>query len=177
MRVRRVRRADIPQISHLYYETVRRVNARDYSPEQIRAWAPRVYPDAFWQRRFRRYEVFVAEDGGAVVGFVELGRAGEIDCFYIHHGHQGRGIGAALMARVKREARGRGNTCRFACGRCVSITAEPFFRRMGFRVTRRQIKIYRNRAFKQAVIEKRLGRIGKVSRKYGGPAVPHNRPN
>mgnify|MGYP002067605222 CR=1 FL=1 len=42
----------------------------------------------------------------------------------------------------------------------VSITAEPFFRRLGFRVVRRQIKIYRNRAFKQAVMEKRLRRAG-----------------
>jgi hypothetical protein len=42
MRIRRVRRADFPQISHLYYATVRRVNASDYSREQIEAWAPRV---------------------------------------------------------------------------------------------------------------------------------------
>jgi putative acetyltransferase len=49
MRIRRVRRTDIPEISRLSYETVHRVNARDCSPEQIRAWAPRVYPDAFWQ--------------------------------------------------------------------------------------------------------------------------------
>ncbi len=102
MRIRLVRRPDIPQIARLYHETVHRVNARDYSPEQIRAWAPRVYPDAFWQRRFQHYEVFVGEDGGAVVGFVELGRAGEIDCFYVHHRHQHLGIGAALMARVER---------------------------------------------------------------------------
>ena len=157
MGIRRVRRADIPHISRLYYETVHRVNARDYSPEQIRAWAPRVYPDAFWQRRFRRYEVFVAEDGGAVVGFVELGRTGEIDCFYVHHSRQHRGIGAALMARVEREARSRGNTRLFAD---VSVTAEPFFRRMGFRAVTRQIKIYRNRPFKQAVMEKTLRRAG-----------------
>jgi putative acetyltransferase len=157
MGIRRVRRADIPQISHLYYETVHRVNARDYSPEQIWAWAPRVYPDAFWQRRFRRYEVFVAEDGGTVAGFVELAPKGEIDCFYVHHAHQHRGIGAALMARVEREALARGNSRLRAD---VSITAEPFFRRMGFRVVRRQIKIYRNRAFKQAVMEKTLRRAG-----------------
>ena len=157
MRIRPVKRADIPQIACLYYETVHRANARDYGPEQIRAWAPRVYPDAFWQRRFRRYEVLVAEDSGAVVGFVELGRAGEIDCFYVHHGHQHRGIGAALMARVERQANSRGNTRLLAD---VSITAELFFRRLGFRVVRRQIKIYRNRAFKQAVMEKRLRRAG-----------------
>jgi putative acetyltransferase len=153
MRLRRVRRADIPQIARLYYETVRRVNARDYGPEQIEAWAPWVYPDAFWQRRFRRYRVLVAEENGSVVAFVELAPKGEIDCFYVHHGHQHRGVGTALMARVEREARSRGNSRLFAD---VSITAEPFFRRVGFRVVRRQIKIYRNRAFKQAVMEKRL---------------------
>jgi hypothetical protein len=37
MQTRRVKRADIPQIARLYFETVHRVNARDYSPEQIRA--------------------------------------------------------------------------------------------------------------------------------------------
>jgi hypothetical protein len=42
----------------------------------------------------------------------------------------------------------------------VSITAEPFFRRLGFWVVRRQIKIYRNRAFKQAVMGKRLRPAG-----------------
>jgi putative acetyltransferase len=153
MMVRRVKRADIRQIARLYYETVHRVNARDYGPEQIQAWAPRVYPDRFWQRRFGHYLVPVTEADGRVVGFVELGEIGEIDCFYVHYAHQHRGIGAALMAQVEREARARGNRRLLAD---VSITAEPFFRRTGFRVARRQIKIYRNRAFKQAVMEKRL---------------------
>jgi putative acetyltransferase len=155
MRIRRVERADITPISRLYYETVHRVNSRDYSPEQIDAWAPRVYPDAFWQRRFRRYFVLVAEEEGAIVGFAELAPTGEIDCFYVHHAHQHRGVGAALMARIEREAHARGSSRLTAD---VSITAEPFFRRMGFRIVRRQIKIFRNRAFKQAVMEKRLSR-------------------
>jgi putative acetyltransferase len=157
MRIRPVKRADIPQIAHLYFETVHRVNARDYGPDQIEAWAARVYPDAFWQRRFRHYRVLVAEDEGAVVGFAELAPKGEIDCFYVHHGHQHRGIGAALMARIERDALARGNSRLLAD---VSLTAEPFFRRMGFRIVRRQLKIYRNRAFRQAVMEKRLRRAG-----------------
>lgn len=61
------------------------------------------------------------------------------------------------MARIEREARSRGNARLHAD---VSITAEPLFRRMGFRVVRRQTKIYRDRAFKQAVMEKRLSRAG-----------------
>ena len=128
MQIRPVKRADIPQIARLYFETVHRINASDYGPEQIGAWAPRVYPDAFWQRRLRRYCVLVAEDSGAIVGFVELAPKGEIDFFYVHHGHQHRGIGAAIMARVECEARGCGNTRLLAD---VSITAEPFFHRLG----------------------------------------------
>lgn len=157
MRIRQVKRADIAQISHLYFETVHRVNSRDYSPEQIDAWAPRIYPDTFWQRRVRRYRVLVAEEEDAVVGFAELAPTGEIDCFYVHHVRQHCGIGAALMARVEREARGRGNARLTAD---VSLTAEPFFRHMGFKVVRRQVKIYRNQAFKQTVMEKRLSRAG-----------------
>jgi putative acetyltransferase len=153
MLIRRIKRTDISQIARLYYETVHKVNARDYTAEQIRAWGPRVYPDAFWQRRLRRYAVFVAEEEGTVVGFAELARRGEIDCFYVHHAHQRRGVGAALMGRIERAARSRGHP---RLNADVSITAEPFFRRMEFRVVRRQIKIYRNRAFKQAAMEKRL---------------------
>jgi putative acetyltransferase len=154
MRIRLVKRADVPEIARLYYETLHRVNARDYSPEQIAAWAPRVYPDAFWLRRFRRYRVFIAEDEGRVVGFAELAREGAIDCFYVHHAHQGKGVGAALMARGEREARRRGNTRLVAD---VSRTAEPFFRRLDFRVVRRHVKIYRNQPFKQALVERRMG--------------------
>jgi putative acetyltransferase len=58
------------------------------------------------------------------------------------------------MGRIEREARQRGATRLVAD---VSLTAEPFFRRMGFRVVRRQVKISRNWAFKQAVMAKRMG--------------------
>lgn len=158
MRIRDVKRADVPQIARLYYETVRRVNARDYSPGQIQAWAPRVYSDAFWQRRMLRYRVFVATEADTVIGFVELAANGEIDCLYVHHAYQHQGVGAALLARVEREARRRHNPRLRAD---VSLTAQPFFRRMGFSVVRRQVRIYRGRPFNLAVMEKRLPGAGR----------------
>ncbi len=57
------------------------------------------------------------------------------------------------MDRLERVARYRGMMHLHAD---VSITAEPFFRHIGFRVLRRQAKFYRNRTFKQAVMDKRL---------------------
>ena len=46
-------------------------------------------------------------------------------------------------------------------------TAEPFFRRMGFRISRRLTKFYANRMFKQAVMEKRLRRPKQLPRQAG----------
>jgi len=122
MLIRRVNRNDIPHISRLYYETIHRVNARDYNAAQLRAWAPRIYPDSFWQWRFRHYNVLVVEEEGVVVGFAEQTATGAIDCFYVCHARQRRGIGSMLMARIKGEARSRGNTRLEAD---VSTTAEP----------------------------------------------------
>lgn len=153
MLIRTAKPADAPAIAHLYYDTVHTVNARDYSPAQIEAWAPRVYGDGFWRRRFKRYRVFVAVDEDAVVGFAEFDPSGAIDCFYVHHRWQGRGVGSALMRRVVAEAR-RCKTRRLSAD--VSLTARPFFEKQGFTVVRVQKKLYRNRAFKQFVMERRL---------------------
>jgi putative acetyltransferase len=149
VRIRPWRRGHVPAIARLYYETVHTINARDYSPDQIHAWAPRIEADAFWLRRFRRYDVFVAEIDGEIAGFTELGTDGAIDCFYVHHRWQGHGVGRALMDRLLAEARRR-RVRQLSAD--VSITARAFFERMGFRVERVQKKLYRNRRFEQYVM-------------------------
>lgn len=149
-----MRRGDVPQIARLCYDTVHRINARDYRPEQIRAWAPRVRTDAWWRRRFRDGEVLVAVEGGAVRGFAELGRDGRLDCFYVHHARQGAGTGRMLMAGVAARARTRGARRLVAA---VSLTAHGFFRRMGFCTVRRRIGHCRGRPFRQFLMARPLG--------------------
>jgi putative acetyltransferase len=105
-----------------------------------------VYNEGYWQRRFRRYRVFVAESRGQVVGFAELDGRGHVDCFYVHHAWQRKGIGAALMTRVLSEAR-RAGVRRLHAD--VSTTARPFFIRMGYGVDRVQKTIYRGQPFRQ----------------------------
>jgi putative acetyltransferase len=151
--IREYRDADIPEIARLYYETVHRVNARDYGPEQIEAWAPEVAPDAYWRSRFERYRVFVAEEHGMVTGFAEIEQNGHIDCFYVHHTWQRCGVGTHLMRRIEREARQHRVHLLFAD---VSITARPFFERMGFGVVMEQKTSYRGCEFTQYFMAKRL---------------------
>ncbi len=153
VRVRTSRAGDAPQIARLYFDTVRRVDARDCDPDRLAAWAPRVYDDGFWHRRRRRYEVYVAEVEGAVVGSAKLSPAGAIDCFYVHHAWQGRGVGRVLLRHLEARARGHG-LHRLEAD--VSVAAELFFSRLGFKTEHRQTKIYHNRSFRQLVMQKRI---------------------
>ncbi|MBN2258512.1 MAG: GNAT family N-acetyltransferase [Anaerolineaceae bacterium] len=136
----------------LYYNTVHQVNTKDYTDAQINAWAPRVYSNAYWQRRFKRYTVYVAEENGVIAGFAEFEPTGHLDCFYVHHAWQRQGVGGLLLKRIEANARQPKITRLFAD---VSVTALPFFKAMGFRVVRKQKKIYRGQSFQQYVMEKR----------------------
>jgi putative acetyltransferase len=153
MRVRHYRKSDIPQIAKLYYDTIHKINSKDYSPEQIQAWAPRVYPTRFWAARFHRYSVYVVESVNQIIGFAEFEHTGHIDCFYVHHAWQGKGVGSRLLRGIEQQAR-RGRLKKLFAD--VSLTAMPFFKHHGFVVQRRQKKIYRGQRFVQYVMIKRL---------------------
>jgi putative acetyltransferase len=153
-RIRPARGNDAPQIARLFFQTVHRVNARDYSPDQIAAWAPPAYSDAHWQRRLRQDYSLVAERGGEVLGFAILDRSiGYLDSFFVHHRHQGRGIGRALMDGIEKAARRAGLQYLVTD---ASLTAEPFFRAVGFRRVRRQKRFYRGQVFRQYRMSKIL---------------------
>lgn len=132
--VRRFRVDDIPALFDLFHGTVHRVNGRDYTPEQIRAWAPGEMNASRWATLAGRFAV-VAECAGRATGFADLEPDGHIDRFFTHADFQGRGVGSAMMAAILSEAERLGVSRLFAE---VSITAKPFFERHGFVVLAEQ---------------------------------------
>lgn len=153
MVIRTVQASDLPEIARLFYETVHHVNARDYTPEQIEAWAPEIYAPSYWQERFDQYQVYVAEEQGQVVGFSEFESTGHIDCFYVHYQWQRCGVGTQLIAQIETEAHIQNIPRLFAD---VSVTARPFFERHGFVVEREQERLYRDVLFQQFLMVKSL---------------------
>ncbi len=99
---------DAGPICRLFYETVRTVNLGDYSPEQVRAWAPEIPDPAAWHERMSGRHTLVADEGGEVVGFAELEESGHLDMLYCRADAVGRGVGSLLYAAVERRARGLG---------------------------------------------------------------------
>jgi GNAT superfamily N-acetyltransferase len=126
---------DTEAIAELYYQTIHRINSRDYSPEQINAWAPFPQDLDRWRERLSQKMTFVANYRGEIVGFAEFEANGHIDCFYCRHDFQGKGAGSKLLQTIEQKATELGVERIFAE---VSITAKPFFRHKGFQVDRQQ---------------------------------------
>ena len=129
--IRQAKDDDFDAIGRLFFETIRSVNLRDYTPEQAAAWAPAVWNGEEWRKRLQGQVVLVAAEGPMVVGFVSIEPNGHVDFLYVHKDRQRRGIGSALLGRVVDAAFARGVSAVFTES---SITAKPLFEKMGFEV-------------------------------------------
>jgi putative acetyltransferase len=137
----------------LFYQTIRHINSRDYSPVQIAAWAPDNYDLTAWQQRMQKLSPFVAEIDGVIVGYTDLQSDGLIDHFFCHYQYQGQGVGRALMQHVFTVGQTRGIRRYYSE---VSITARPFYEHMGFSLVKQQLIDIRGQQFINFVMEKRM---------------------
>jgi ribosomal protein S18 acetylase RimI-like enzyme len=152
--IRPYRVADTPQIMSLFHDTVHSINARDYSQEQVSAWAPAEMDLASWTESLGRRQTFVAEEsGGEIVGFGELEQDGHIHRFYVHKDRQRHGIGSALLSAIEHAAGARGLP---TLSTDASITARRFFEQAGFRIQREQTVHLRDQQFVNYRMEKPL---------------------
>jgi N-acetylglutamate synthase-like GNAT family acetyltransferase len=152
-RIRDYNANDAPEVTRLFYETVRTVNWADYSDEQVEAWVPSVPDPEEWHARMSARRTLVAEEGDEVVGFAELEGDGHLDMLYVRKDTVGRGIGRELYQAIEREARSQSLERIFTE---ASITARPFFERHGFRVVREQTVSRRDVTMTNFAMEKPL---------------------
>ena len=135
VRIRNYQPNDNKALWEIYFHTVRNINVRDYSQEQVEAWAPSDFDSELWQKCLHRIQPFVAELDGRIVGYTDLQPNGLIDHFFCHHEYQGKGVGRALMEHVFQIGSVRGVSRYFSE---VSITARPFYEHLGFTVVNEQ---------------------------------------
>ena len=132
LRLRRYQPADCAALAALFYDTVHTVNARDYTPAQLDAWADGQVDLAAWDRSLSAHFSLVALLGETIVGFGDLDpAAGYLDRLYVHRDFQRQGIARALCDALEGAAEGPVETH-------ASITARGFFARRGYRVLQRQ---------------------------------------
>jgi len=153
IKIRLFEAQDAEQIAQLFHETVREVNVCDYSSNQVRAWAPDDIHFRNWMEVCSNRFTYVADDQGVIAGFGELEPNGHIDCFYCHKNYQRCGVGRQIYRAIEAKAIELFVSRLFTE---ASITAKPFFQRMGFSVVNKQEVTRRGEIFVNYAMEKLL---------------------
>ena len=135
MDLRRYRTEDLPALSRLFGETVRRVNIRDYTPAQVEAWSAGQADLLARDGWFRRLHTLVAEADGRIAGYGNVDGTGYLDHLFVRWDYQGQGIATAICDALEQHCRDLGLD---AVTVHASKTSLPFFLGRGYRVEREQ---------------------------------------
>ena len=148
MQLREYQPSDCAQMAELFCQTVHSVNAKDYTKEQLDAWATGQVDLQAWDKSFREHKTIVAVENGELVGFGDIDRTGYLDRLYVHRSHQGEGIATAICDALERTVVGKTLTTH------ASITAKPFFLRRGYRVVKEQTVLRQGISLNNYLMEK-----------------------
>jgi putative acetyltransferase len=136
--VRDIRTADARAFLEVHHAAVRGLAAKDYPQQVIDDWAPLPITEDDVRHLLKNPDNelrLVAELDGAIAGIGALVLANsELRACYVAPQAVRQGVGSALVANIERIARENGLTCL-----CVdsSLTAEPFYRALGYVVRER----------------------------------------
>ena len=148
MQLREYIPSDCAQLAELFYQPVHNVNAKDYTQEQLDAWATGEVDLQAWDKSFRANRSIIAVVNGEIVGFGDMDETGYLDRLYVHKDYQGQGIASAICDELERFATGKTFTTH------ASITAKLFFQHRGYHVVRKQEVIRHGVALTNFVMEK-----------------------
>lgn len=151
--LRNASQSDLQTILQLFKTTVVTTCAAHYTPQQLAVWVAGAENVERWQQAIADQQFLVAEHNNRVVGFASLKAHSYIDFAYVHINFQGRGIARQLYAALEQHARNAGTTVLTAD---VSITARPFFERMGFAVAKPQTVVRQGIELRNFQMQKRL---------------------
>lgn len=127
--LRKAELTDIDDIVALYQGTVRNVNVKDYSPEQIDVWAGGANNPQRWESAINEQYFVLAEIDGELAGFSSIAEDGYLDFMYVSKDFQRCGAASALIQEIERKAIEQNNKEIYSH---VSKTAKGFFEKMGY---------------------------------------------
>lgn len=131
MIIREYQSADCKELTELFYHTVHTVNAKDYTKEQLDAWATGKVDLKKWNQSFQEHFSIVAVENDIITGFGDIDKTGYLDRLYIHSDYQGKGIATAICNQL--ESAVQENIVAH-----VSVTARTFFEKRGYKVVKEQ---------------------------------------
>ncbi len=130
MTIRKYKPSDCAEISELFYETVHTVNKRDYTEEQLSAWAENRDCLLAKNEILMRQNTLVAEADGRIVGFGSIDESGYLDFLFVNKCWQNKGVATLLCDELEKPFD--------IITTYSSVTARSFFTRRGYETLREQ---------------------------------------
>ena len=154
MDIREFNLGDELALHTVYHSSIHDVACKDYTAEQIEAWAPATLGLDIWTKKMREIRPFVVENGpGNIVAYADVQANGYIDHFFVSGAYARQGIGTLLMNRIHDAAHERAI---FVLTSDVSRTAQPFFRKFGFDLVEERAPVIRGVIVPNALMRKDL---------------------
>ncbi|MBN8584117.1 MAG: GNAT family N-acetyltransferase [Ignavibacteria bacterium] len=160
---------DIPDIIEMNRQTVFTVNAKDYTPAQIKVWADGALIFKRWEDALKDQYFVLAEEhttpglkpdpslkkegSNIVAGFSSLAKDGYLDFMYISKDFQRCGVASKLLAAIEQKAKEQKNPEIYSH---VSKTAKGFFLKMGYEHKEDISDLYKGELFINALMVKKL---------------------
>lgn len=132
MLLRKYTESDCKQLSELFFQTVHKINKKDYSKEQLNVWATGKVDIEEWNKSFLEHYTIVAVENNEIIGFGDIDYSGYLDRLYVHCNYQRRGIATAICNQLEKSIDTNVITTQ------ASINAKPFFEKRGYRVIKEQ---------------------------------------
>ncbi|MBC8580200.1 MAG: GNAT family N-acetyltransferase [Zhenhengia sp.] len=132
MIIREYEETDCKYLTELFYDTVHSVNAKDYTEEQLNAWATGSVNLKEWNKSLLEHFTVVAVEDNIIVGFGDIDKMGYLDRLYVHKDYQNRGIATAICNELEHAAN------KVTITTYASITAKSFFEKRGYKVIKEQ---------------------------------------
>ncbi len=153
MEVRQAILDDLPEITSIFRDTVRHINAKDYSEQQIDLWSSGANNIEKWEDRIHNFYFIVAQIKGIIVGFAYLKNGNYFDGLFVHKNYQRQSIASKLMRSIESKVIMNGYD---TISSDVSITALPLFKAYDYVVVKKQKKNFKGLVFENYIVKKQL---------------------
>ena len=150
MVIRKYISSDCVHLAELFYQTVHTVNARDYTKEQLDAWADGKVDLEKWDQSFSGHDTVIALVDDVIAGFGDIDRSGYLDRLYVHKDYQRQKVASAICDMLEKAVEANRITTH------ASVTARAFFEQRGYKVMKEQQVVRDGVSLTNYVMEKTL---------------------
>jgi putative acetyltransferase len=144
---------DLPEITSIFRDTIRTVNSKDYSEQQVQAWSSGADDIDKWKDRIKKFYFLVAEYKNQIVGFSYLKNGNYLDGMFVHKDFQRQTIASKLLRIMESRVTMNGHDI---IKSDISITALDFFDSHFYEVEKKQKKSFKGMVFENYIVYKEL---------------------